>query len=238
MALLVQLQRRFVRWAFERFYNEYAWSYDSVAWLVSRGLWQAWTQAALPFLEGQVLELGCGTGYVQLARAQQKLPIVGLDASPFMLGHSRKRLARAGYAAYLVQARSQKIPFADQSFDSVLSTFPSDYILHPDTLREIVRVLRPNGRFVLVDAAHFTQHDLYAQLVDIAYWLTFQRSLHSRSSEHSADLPDLSHDPRLAVLHQAGLACTINWVTVAQSRVMVLVAQPEERSTIGYDTIA
>lgn len=238
MALLVQLQRRFVRWAFERFYNEYAWSYDSVAWLVSRGLWQAWTQAALPFLEGQVLELGCGTGYVQLARAQQKLPIVGLDASPFMLGHSRKRLARAGYAAYLVQARSQKIPFADQSFDSVLSTFPSDYILHPDTLREIVRVLRPNGRFVLVDAAHFTQHDLYAQLVDIAYWLTFQRPLSNYSNDHAPEQPDLSRDLRLEALQKAGFGCTINWVTIGQSRVMVLVAQPEDKHTTRYDSIA
>jgi ubiquinone/menaquinone biosynthesis C-methylase UbiE len=225
MAYLFELQRRFVRWAFERFYNEYAWSYDSVAWLVSRGLWQDWTRAALPYLRGEVLELGCGTGYVQLARSQQPKTTVGLDASPFMLNHTRKRLARAGQQARLVQAQSQAIPFAEQSFDSVLSTFPSDYILHPKTLDEIVRVLRPKGRFVLVDAAHFTKHDLYAQLVDIAYWLTFRRPLLSQAQNDL--IPDLSNDLRLQSLQAAGFHCTINWVSIAQSRVMVLVAQPE-----------
>lgn len=230
MAYLVRLQRRFIRWAFERFYNEYAWSYDSVAWLVSRGLWQAWTRAALPFLQGKVLELGCGTGYVQLARSQQPEMTVGLDASRFMLKHTHKRLASAGHQARLIQARSQDIPCADHSFDSVLSTFPSDYILHPDTLKEIVRVLRPDGRFVLVDAAHFTNHDLYAQVVDIAYWLTFQRPLLSQAHAQNDELPDLSGDLRLQYLQQAGFRCTINWVTIAQSRVMVLVAQPENKT--------
>ncbi|NJP04278.1 MAG: hypothetical protein HC837_00930 [Chloroflexaceae bacterium] len=39
----------FIRWAFDRFYRECAWTYDTVAWLVSWGYWQRWTHAALPY---------------------------------------------------------------------------------------------------------------------------------------------------------------------------------------------
>ncbi len=57
------LYGRFLRWAFGRFYREFAWTYDLVAAIVSRGHWRHWIVAAVPWLQGDaVLELGSGTG--------------------------------------------------------------------------------------------------------------------------------------------------------------------------------
>lgn len=95
--MLARFYIRFLRWAFARFYREFAWTYDVVAALVSRGLWRRWIEAAIPQLQGElVMELGSGTGYLQRALAQLGIPAVGLDASPQMLRLAQRKVARAG----------------------------------------------------------------------------------------------------------------------------------------------
>lgn len=203
-----------IRWAFARFYREFAWTYDTVAWLVSRGLWRRWTLAALPYLRGRVLEIGCGTGYVQHALATQHPgAAVGLDASPQMLALTRRRVQQAGPIANLVHAHAQAMPFPAAHFQTVLATFPSEYIVHPQTLTEIQRVLTPTGRLVIVDAAWFTQDDPYAWAVDIAYRLTFQRPVRGTPTS----------DPYVRLLERAGFAVAVHPETVGPSQVLVLV---------------
>ncbi len=207
---------RFVRWAFARFYREFAWTYDTVAWLVSRGLWRRWTLAALPYLEGQVLELGCGTGYVQEALAQQhSTKAVGLDASPQMLALTRQRLHRGGHVARLVRGVAQALPFASARFDTVLATFPTEYILHPATAAEIARVLQPEGCLVIADAAQFTTTGLYERSIDVAYRATLQASV-----QHAP-----TYDLRLHTLEAAGFVFVRHWETVGPSRVLVMVGR-------------
>src|SRR5262245_42042720 len=149
-----QFYIRIVRWAFERFYREFAWTYDTIAAAVSRGRWAAWGRAAVPYLRGDTLELGCGTGALQLALAEQLAGTpVGLDASAQMLGRTRRRLTHAGQPVRLVRAHAQSLPFRPAAFDSIVATFPSEYIADPATLAEARRVLRPAGRFVIALAA-------------------------------------------------------------------------------------
>ncbi len=94
------IYQRLVQWGFERLYHELAWSYDLVAATVSRGYWRHWTLAAVPLLQGgRVLEVGCGTGYLQLALAGTPIPHAGYDASPEMLRQATRRLRRAGFDA-------------------------------------------------------------------------------------------------------------------------------------------
>ncbi|MBC8075827.1 MAG: methyltransferase domain-containing protein [Chloroflexales bacterium] len=205
----------FVRWCFARFYREFAWTYNAVAALVSRGYWRRWTLAGLPFARGRLLELGCGTGNVQLELARRQWPTVGLDASPQMLALTRQRLARAGLASPLVRAVAQAIPLPPASCDTVLATFPSEYIFDPQTLAEIRHVLVPNGRLLIVDAARFTADGPYERLVDLAYRLTLQGSTRS-----SAPPPEM----RLPPLERAGFATRTHWQTVGKSQVMVLEA--------------
>ncbi len=168
---------RLIRWAFARFYQEFAWTYDTVAALVSSGQWRNWTLTALEFAHGAALELGCGTGHVQLALAQRGSGFaVGLDRSSQMLRLTRRRLSRSGVKAPLVRADACALPFVSESFDTIIATFPSEYVAHDATIAEIRRVLRPGGTVALALWARFADDSLYARLVDAAYRATLQRS--------------------------------------------------------------
>lgn len=172
-----QLYIRLIRWAFERFYREFAWTYDTVAALVSAGAWRSWALTSLDFARGRTLELGCGTGHVQLALARrQGEPAVGLDRSPFMLKLTRRRLRRNHIDAPLVRADARALPFASASFDSIIATFPSEYIAARSTIAEIQRVVRPGGSVAVALWARFDADSPYARLVDLAYRVTLQRS--------------------------------------------------------------
>ncbi len=96
-----------------------------------------------------MLELGFGTGELLVALAEQGRPAFGLDLAPAMHRVTARKLCRRGLASPRVRARSQAMPFPDASFDALLSTFPTPYVLAPETLHEVARLLRPGGRFVV-----------------------------------------------------------------------------------------
>jgi ubiquinone/menaquinone biosynthesis C-methylase UbiE len=167
-----------VQFGFRLLYHEMAWSYDLVAWGVSGGQWRAWGRAALPHLVGQsVLELGHGPGHLLVALAQLSFCPVGLDLSPHMGRMARGRLRRAGLESPLARGRAQALPFATDSFDSVLATFPTQYIVDPATLAEVRRVLRPGGRLVVVVGAQLQGQDPFSRFVEWLYKITGQREL-------------------------------------------------------------
>lgn len=150
---------RLYLWATYRLYAEFAWAYDLVSWLVSLGRWSGWRRMALDHVDGQrVLEVGFGTGELLAEMKSCGLQVVGLELSPAMHRVTGRKLARRGLAVPRVQGRVQAVPFADGQFDSIVSTFPADYILEPATLREVARLLRPpdpstgavGGRLVVV----------------------------------------------------------------------------------------
>lgn len=166
----------FVRWAFARFYREFAFTYETVALAVSGGRWFEWGRAVLPHLAGATLELGCGTGHLHQRLLASGGQAAGIDASPQMLAIARARLARAGMRPRLARATAQALPFPSATFDSIAATFPSEYIVDPATLAEIRRVLRPGGRLVVALAASFGADGAYQRLVGLLYRLTLQRS--------------------------------------------------------------
>ena len=206
---------RFVRWAFDRFYHEFAWAYDVVAAVVSGGHWVAWGRAALPYLSGQVLELGCGTGNLQRVLAG-RVGAIGMDASPQMLSRARQRLAGHRQPIRLVRAHAQALPFPSASFDSLVATFPSEYIADRATLAEARRVLRPGGRFAIVLAATFAHDRLYERLVSLAYRLTLQRSPRAGASRPPESV--ISHGMALA-----GFSVVELWEPVGEDQVHLVI---------------
>jgi ubiquinone/menaquinone biosynthesis C-methylase UbiE len=201
------LYRCLLRWAFARFYCEFASTYDLVAASVSRGLWRYWVESVVPQLQGdRVLELGSGTGYLQRALRRAGVWSVGLDASPQMLRLARHKVERAGSRALLLRAYAQQLPFPNSSFSDVVATFPAEYILDPATLEEVWRVLQPGGQVVLINSAQFTRHDAYSAAVAVAYRVTQQ----------------VGHDPCPDLLRAVGFEVHLAWVDVKASRVQVV----------------
>ncbi len=201
---------RLVNWGFERLYREFAWSYDWVAAAVSSGLWQRWGLAVLPFLHGRVLELGFGPGHLQVAMAQAGMHAWGVDASPQMVKLSRQRMHHAGFPAHLSHAYAQYLPFAAATFDTVLATFPSAYILDPRSHHEIRRVLLPHGRVVVLPQAELAP-GRYADLVTLAYRLL-------------GVTPSDTPQPDLQPFWVADLPLYPQWVAVGSSRVLLFVS--------------
>lgn len=162
-------------------YNQMAWTYDLVAWLVSFGKWQAWGRTALPHLQGQrILELAHGPGHLLVAMHQQGLRPVGLDLSPNMGWLAQRRLQKCGAPVPLVRARAQALPFRAGAFDSAVATFPTEFIMRPDTLRESARVLGDGGRLVVVPGIAFNEQNrpsLPSRFLEWLYTFTGQATL-------------------------------------------------------------
>lgn len=161
--------RRLLIVAFRLLYNELAWTYDLVSWSVSIGQWRSWQRAALPYLRGQrILEIAHGTGNMLLDLAALGFEPVGLDLSPTMGRIARRKIRSQGLALPLVRGRVQALPFESNSFPSILSTFPTEFIASPSALAEFYRVLQPGGVMVIVPVALITGA---AQLDRFADWL-------------------------------------------------------------------
>jgi ubiquinone/menaquinone biosynthesis C-methylase UbiE len=133
---------------FHLLYHPFAFAYDLVAASVSLGQWTNWISEILPFLKGKrILELGHGPGHLQRALRSHGFDSAALDESPQMGTIAARRL---GSGHQLTRGLAQDLPFADASFDTVVSTFPTEYIFDPRTLSSVRRVLRGGGRLIVL----------------------------------------------------------------------------------------
>lgn len=177
--MIERLWWRFVRFGFRLLYNELAWTYDLVSWVVSLGHWRRWQRAAIPHLhagaEDVVLELAHGTANLQIELAGAGLSAIGLDLSPYMGRIARRKLKAKDIAARLVRGSGMQLPFQNECFHALVSTFPTEFIVHPETLREAYRVLKPGGRMVVVPNGMLTLANPLARFLEWLYQVTGQR---------------------------------------------------------------
>jgi ubiquinone/menaquinone biosynthesis C-methylase UbiE len=153
--------RRFYLFLYRILYNELASTYDLVSWLVSFGRWDEWRRTALRFAHGErILEVGFGTGELLPLLAVKVERTYGMDASAAMHRITESKLQRRGLRIPRVQGVAQRIPFADGTFDAIITTFPAGFILDPEAHREFARVLRPGGRLIVVDVRLASQNPL------------------------------------------------------------------------------
>lgn len=103
---------------------------------------------------GRVLDLGCGAGHVSFAAAPHAAEVVAYDLSERMLAVVAEAAAARGLANITTQrGPAEHLPFADGSFDLVLSRFSAHHWRDWEAgLREARRVLRPGGRAGFADA--------------------------------------------------------------------------------------
>jgi SAM-dependent methyltransferase len=98
-----------------------------------------------------LLDVGTGSGgNVAIPAAQRGANVVGVDVTPELFEHARRRAAEAGVEVQWVEGDAQDLPFEDASFDRVTSTFGAMFA--PDHARaaaELTRVCRPGGRVAM-----------------------------------------------------------------------------------------
>lgn len=110
------------------------------------------TLEAAAAVSWRVLDLGCGTGsYIQSQSKHHKnIEWHGLDPSPEMLHLASKKVPNAK----LHLAKAEQMPFMNNYFDYVTSRFSLHHFeSHDKALREVHRVLKPNGFFKIVNLA-------------------------------------------------------------------------------------
>ena len=136
----------------KRAWRKQADSYDRlIGWWERRMFGEDNRPWACSRAEGKVLEVAVGTG-LNLPFYDARLSVVGIDLSPDMLVFARRRALETGREVDLREGDAHAIAFADESFDTVVSTYSLCNIPDPDqALSEMHRVLRPGGRLILVD---------------------------------------------------------------------------------------
>lgn len=107
--------------------------------------------ARLPFLPGEhLLDLACGTGNVALHAARAGCIVRGIDLVAPLVRQARARAAAAGLAVGFTEGDVEALPFADASFDWVVSLFGIQFAPRPEfAAAELLRVCRPGGRIAL-----------------------------------------------------------------------------------------
>lgn len=118
--------------------------------------------------KGKVLEIGSGTG-VNFPLYRMAESVTAIEPGQSMIMQSRKKQSQAAVPLEIVKAGAEHLPFADESFDSVVATLVFCTIPEVDrALAEIKRVCKPGGTILLFEHVKM-DHPFLAKLQD---WLT------------------------------------------------------------------
>ena len=186
----------FVRLFYKLFYNRFAFTYDIVSEIVSRGEWRAWTRAAIPFVgqsdptaprdrtrwrgsgvtmgsgyTARVLEIAFGTGNLLLDLADAGYAPVGIDLSPYMIEITQRKLSERRLSLPILRAAAQQLPFPTAYFDSIVMTFPAKFVTDRIAMKEFQRVLADDGSLIWVDAPHLYPRSAWSRFLNWAYRL-------------------------------------------------------------------
>jgi ubiquinone/menaquinone biosynthesis C-methylase UbiE len=135
-----------------RLYAKEAPTYDREADFVERWLFgtehREW---ACSQARGDTLEVAIGTG-LNLPHLPRNVRLTGVDLSPDMIALAVTRAKELGRTIRLTEGDAEHLPFAEDSFDTVLCTYALCSVRDDaDAISEMHRVLRPGGRLILVD---------------------------------------------------------------------------------------
>jgi ubiquinone/menaquinone biosynthesis C-methylase UbiE len=108
-------------------------------------------QVLLGGLHGRILEIGPGTG-PNLAYYPAGVDWLGVEPNPAMFSYLQHEADRLSMKVELRESASEFLPAGDESVDAVVSTLVLCSVRDPaQTLREVLRVLRPGGKFVFLE---------------------------------------------------------------------------------------
>ena len=110
-------------------------------------------QQVIPLASGKVFELGCGAGANQpLYDAARVTSFTSIEPSDKLREYALAAAAQKGWAAQILPGFGEDLPFADASFDTVVSTFTLCSVSdHARALSELHRILKPGGQLLYAE---------------------------------------------------------------------------------------
>ena len=127
------------------------WLYDLAGRRVEKGELGERRHELLAELEGEILEVGAGTG-LNLPHYERASRVVAVEPDASMARQLRKRAPQASVPVEIVSGSAESLPFRDASFGTVVVTFVLCSVDDPAVaLGEVRRVLQPGGRLVLLE---------------------------------------------------------------------------------------
>ena len=103
----------------------------------------------------RVLDVACGTGNLAIPAAARGAKVTGLDLAPNLLEQARKRVGAAGLDVRFDEGDAEALPYADGTFDLVMSMFGAMFAPRPERVAaELARVTKPGGAIAM---ANWTQ---------------------------------------------------------------------------------
>ena len=145
----------------EEMFDNIAHRYDFLNHLLSLGIDITWRRKAVKFIgtiqPKKILDLASGTGdFAFEALRLNPEKVIGFDLSEGMMNYGRAKAVKLNVANVVefVKGDSEKMPFADNSFDAVTVGFGVRNFEHLETgLREMLRVTRPGGKVAILEAS-------------------------------------------------------------------------------------
>lgn len=94
----------------------------------------------------RVLDVACGTGNLALPAARLGAVVTGIDIAPNLIEQARENAKREGLTIQFDEGDAENLPYADASFDAVITMFGAMFTPRPElTAAELKRVVRPSG---------------------------------------------------------------------------------------------
>ena len=131
-------------------FDKIARTYDRLNRVMTLGLDRRWRRRAVRDLHGNVLDVACGTGDMVQELQKRGCLVTGVDLSEEMLTIAK---SKAPTATYMI-ADAEHLPFENDCFDAVTCAFGVRNFVHLEQgLGEMLRVLKPGGRMVILELA-------------------------------------------------------------------------------------
>ncbi len=139
--------------------------YDGLNRVISFGIDISWRKKVTEIVSRnnpkQILDIATGTGDLALMMSQVNPDkIIGLDISAGMLGVGKQKVAKANLSdkIEMIVGDSENMPFHDDTFDAITVSFGVRNFANLDKgLKEVRRVLKPNGTFVILETSNPTK---------------------------------------------------------------------------------
>ena len=158
-------------------------------------LWKIWIKKVIPHIEGQkILEVSFGNGYLMTEYGKNSnYSITGIDYNEKMIEITEKKLQSKKIKAKLLQANVEKLPFENNTFNTVINTMA--FTGYPDgdkALSEIKRVLKPGGKLLMVDF-DYPKNRNFIGVCSVRMWMKFGdiiKDINALLKKHKFDYTD------------------------------------------------